>query len=192
MNEEEGVPAGGTEPTVGGANGAYAMGVSEAEAERLTRQSGFYALFTRRMFQEAGIEVGEVIEAGGHQQAALALYNGEVDFATTYFSPPLTDPKWQIGDSPEPYDPAEVALNEKGRVYAGDVRVLDARATQGVMETAPDMFVETRIMRSLGPNGCDEAAAEAVRGVKWNPAYQRDRAVKVWVTIPVEFKLIRR
>jgi phosphonate transport system substrate-binding protein len=103
-------------------------------------------LFPSVMFQEAGIEVGEVVEAGGHQQAALALYNGEVDFATTYFSPPLTDPSWQIGDDPEPYDPADVALNERGRVYAGDTRVLDARATQGIMETAPDMFLETRVM----------------------------------------------
>jgi phosphate/phosphite/phosphonate ABC transporter binding protein len=104
--------------------------------------SGF--LYPSVAFQDAGIEVGEIVEAGGHPQAALAVYNGEVDFATTYFSPPLTDPRWQPGDEPEPYDFMEVALNEEGRTFAGDVRVLDARTA--VMETAPDVFQKVRIL----------------------------------------------
>ncbi len=108
----------------------------------LASTSGF--LFPSVMFQEAGIEPGEVIEAGGHPQAALAVYNGEVDFATTYFSAPLTDPAWKPGDDPEPFDPFDVILNEAGRTYAGDVRVLDARTA--VMETAPDIFQKVRIM----------------------------------------------
>lgn len=78
MNEEEGVPAGGTEPTVGGANGAYAMGVSEAEAERLTRQSGFYALFTRRMFQEAGLGPGMRVLDVGTGAGDVALMAAEI------------------------------------------------------------------------------------------------------------------
>jgi phosphate/phosphite/phosphonate ABC transporter binding protein len=101
-------------------------------------------LFPSVAFQDAGIEPGEIVEAGGHPQAALAVYNGEVDFATTYFSPPLTDPRWQPGDDPEPYDFMEVALNEEGRTFAGDVRVLDARTA--VMETAPDVFQKVRIL----------------------------------------------
>jgi len=106
-------------------------------------------LFPSVMFQEAGVETGEVIEAGGHPQAALAVYNGEVDFGTTFFSAPLTDPAWRPGDDPEPYDPFEVALNEAGRTYAGDVRVLDARVA--VMETAPDIFQKVRIMMLTDP-----------------------------------------
>ncbi len=106
-------------------------------------------LYPSVMFQEAGLEPGEIIEAGGHPQAALAVYNGEVDFATTYFSPPLTDPQWQPGDDPEPYDPAEAALNDEGRVFAGDVRVLDARAA--TLETAPDMIEKVRIMTLTDP-----------------------------------------
>ena len=106
-------------------------------------------LYPSVMFKEAGIEPGEIIEAGGHPQAALAVYNGEVDFATTYFSPPLTDPRWQPGDDPEPYDPMEVAVNEEGKVYAGDVRVLDARTA--VIETAPDIFQKVRIMMLTDP-----------------------------------------
>jgi protein TonB len=37
--------------------------------------------------------------------------------------------------------------------------------------------------------GCDEAAVKAIRSVKWKPAMQRDRPVKVWVMVPVEFRL---
>jgi len=106
-------------------------------------------LYPSIVFDEAGIEVGEVVEAGGHPQAALAVYNGEVDFATTYFSPPLTEPPWQPGDDPEPYDPMEVAMNEEGRTFAGDVRVLDARTA--VIETAPDIFQKVRIMALTDP-----------------------------------------
>jgi len=106
-------------------------------------------LFPSVMFQEAGVKVGEVIEAGGHPQAALAVYNGEVDFATTYFSAPLTDPAWKPGDDPEPYDPFAAALDENGKVYAGDVRILDARIA--VIETAPDIIQKVRIMMLTDP-----------------------------------------
>ena len=45
-----------------------------------------------------------------------------------------------------------------------------------------------RIIRGIGA-GCDEAALEAVRGVKFTPGKQRGRPVKVQVTIPIMFKL---
>jgi protein TonB len=49
--------------------------------------------------------------------------------------------------------------------------------------------VQTKVLKSLGNNGCDEAAIEAIKKVKWKPALQRDKPVKVWVSIPVNFKL---
>jgi len=49
--------------------------------------------------------------------------------------------------------------------------------------------VNTKVQKSLGPNGCDEAAVEAIKSVQWRPAKQRDRAVKVWIAVPVDFKL---
>ena len=105
--------------------------------------SGF--LYPSAEFAAKGIEPGEIIEAGGHGAAVLAVYNGEVDFATSYFSPPLLpEGKWYYGMEPEPYDPATAALNEKGKAYAGDVRILDARAS--VMETAPDVIEKVRIL----------------------------------------------
>lgn len=47
----------------------------------------------------------------------------------------------------------------------------------------------TLVKKSLGNNGCDEAAVKAIMSVKWKPAKQRDDPVGVWVMVPVEFKL---
>lgn len=49
--------------------------------------------------------------------------------------------------------------------------------------------IKTKIAKSLGNNGCDEAAIVAIKRTKWKPALQRDKPVKVWVSIPVIFKL---
>lgn len=49
--------------------------------------------------------------------------------------------------------------------------------------------INTRVLKSLGNNGCDEAAIAAIKSVKWKPAKQRDKPVKVWIGIPVVFKL---
>lgn len=50
-------------------------------------------------------------------------------------------------------------------------------------------IIKTEILKSLGNNGCDEAAVKAIRAVKWTPAYQRDKPVKVWFAIRILFKL---
>jgi phosphonate transport system substrate-binding protein len=107
--------------------------------------SGF--LFPSVSLDEAGIEAGETVEAGGHPQAALALYNGEVDFATTFFSPPLIEGgEWQIGDPPDvPDDLVEsCAPTEDEELWCGDYRVLDARAS--AIEDAPDIVQAVRIL----------------------------------------------
>lgn len=97
--------------------------------------------------EEAGVEVGETVETGGHPNAALALYRGEVDFATTFFSPPITDPAWEIGDPPQvPEDlVSECAPNEDDELHCGDnFRVLDARSS--ATTEAPDIVQSTRIL----------------------------------------------
>lgn len=102
--------------------------------------------------QNAGITPGEEVEAGGHNQAVLAVYNGEVDFATSYFSPPLTpNTGWNYGDLPEPYDLTveESFVTDEGRLFVGDTRILDARSA--VAEQAPDVIDEIRILRISAP-----------------------------------------
>lgn len=49
--------------------------------------------------------------------------------------------------------------------------------------------VDTKVLRSLGENGCDEAAIAAVKKTKWRPALRDGNPVKVWVSLPIIFKL---
>lgn len=48
--------------------------------------------------------------------------------------------------------------------------------------------IKTQIIKGIG-GGCDEAAAEAVQKTKFKPGSQRGFPVRVWVSVPVRFKL---
>ncbi len=101
--------------------------------------------------QAAGIVPGDTVEAGGHNQVVQAVYSGEADFGTTFFSPALVPgAPWGVGDLPEPYDLTvdESRIGEDG-LYVGDVRILDARAN--IRETAPDVVDQVRILRISNP-----------------------------------------
>jgi phosphonate transport system substrate-binding protein len=101
--------------------------------------------------QNAGITVGDEVQTGGHPQTVLAVYNGEVDFGTTFFSPPEMPEgraQWQVGDLPEPFDLTldESFVSEDGSaLFVGDIRIQDARAN--VRDTAPDVIDQVRILR---------------------------------------------
>jgi phosphonate transport system substrate-binding protein len=106
----------------------------------------------------AGIVPGEEVQTGGHNQTVLAVYNGEVDFGTTFFSAPAMPEghaQWAIGDNPEPYDltvdEAHVDTADDGSttLYVGDMQILDARAN--VRDTAPDVVNQVRILRLSNP-----------------------------------------
>lgn len=104
------------------------------------------------MFDELGIEPGDFVETGGHGQTALAVYNGEADFGTTYFSPPLTPNfDWALGDEPDiPADLVDTcAPSEDGsKLLCGSDdavwRVLDARAS--ARSDAPDIVQKVKIL----------------------------------------------
>lgn len=101
----------------------------------------------------AGITPGETLETGGHNQTVLAVYRGDVDFGTTFFSPPLTPgAPWNYGDSPEPFDLSIDSSRvdpESGNLFVGQVRILDARQT--IRDVAPDVIDEVRILRLSAP-----------------------------------------
>jgi phosphonate transport system substrate-binding protein len=87
------------------------------------------------------------VQTGGHNQTVLAVYNGEVDFGTTYYSPPITPgAAWQTGDLPEPFDLTvdESYIGDDGELYVGQVRIMDAR--RAVRETAPDVVNAVRVL----------------------------------------------
>ena len=48
---------------------------------------------------------------------------------------------------------------------------------------------ETVILKGIPNTGLDEAATDAIRIVRFKPAKQRERAVGVWISIPVNFRL---
>ena len=48
---------------------------------------------------------------------------------------------------------------------------------------------ETLILKGVPNTGLDEAAMEAIRRTRFKPAKQRERAVGVWISITVNFKL---
>ena len=48
---------------------------------------------------------------------------------------------------------------------------------------------ETIILKGIPNTGLDEAAMEAIRKTRFRPAKQRERAVGVWISIPVNFRL---
>ncbi|HNR67272.1 MAG TPA: energy transducer TonB [bacterium] len=66
---------------------------------------------------------------------------------------------------------------------------VEGRVVVNVLIDQNGNVIDTRILKSLGNNGCDEAAIAAIKSVKWKPAKQRDKPVKVWVGIPVVFML---
>ncbi len=110
--------------------------------------SGYLAILP--LLAENNVTPGETLEAGGHTGAVRAIYNGEADFASTFFSAPLKpegEPEWQLGDEPDiPADLVESCApsDDGSQLLCGEWRVLDARA--GLREEAPDVIQKVRIL----------------------------------------------
>lgn len=111
-------------------------------------------------FAKAGITPGEQVQTGGHNQTVTAVYNGEVDFGTVFYSVPLNPegkPIFTYDDylagkltGLEQYEvPAETipdcAPDADGKKLLCDgYRILDARAN--VRTEAPDVIQKVRIL----------------------------------------------
>ena len=112
--------------------------------------SGYLAILP--LFAEAGVTPGETLEAGGHNQATLALYNGEADFSTSFYSPyaaPEGGIKWSKDhpDIPDEFVDSCKPNEDQSRLFCGpnaDYRVLDNRAS--VRKDAPDVVQKLRIL----------------------------------------------
>ncbi len=107
----------------------------------------------------AGITPGEQVQTGGHNQTVTAVYNGEVDFGTVFYSVPLNPdgkPVFTYDDflagkvTPDMYElPADVIPNcapdaEGKKLLCDGWRVLDARAN--IRVEAPDVMQKVRIL----------------------------------------------
>lgn len=112
-------------------------------------------MFPLAMLKDAGVTPSESIATGGHPQAVKAVYNGEVDFATTFYSPyavPEGVDPWEKGDAPDIPDEyiqnCKISEDGKNIVCDGYV-VLDAR--NNIREEAPDVVQKVRIL-TLSPD----------------------------------------
>jgi phosphonate transport system substrate-binding protein len=104
-------------------------------------------LYPQAIWADLGITFAETVEAGGHPQAVKAVYNGEADVGSAYFSAPLLpEGTWTTDMAPDvPDDVVDLcAVNEDEQLWCGDYRVLDARAA--ITAEAPDVVQKVRIL----------------------------------------------
>lgn len=127
-------------------------------------------LYPLYMFKEAGVTPGETVAAGSHDAAIKAVYNGEADFGTAFYSPPRVDGQsiqWEPGQDPDvPADllaSCTVTQDEKA-LMCGNFEVRDAR--RNLRKELPDVAQKVRILAttpkipndtvSFGPEFSDE------------------------------------
>ncbi len=116
--------------------------------------SGF--LVPSGLFKKLGIEPGEGFEAGGHSATARAVYNGEADFGTTFYSPPvdaegnvLWDGDPNNADVPDDLVDQCVVTADGKNIDCGGWLVKDAR--RNIRDEAPDVVQKVRILALSDP-----------------------------------------
>ena len=90
-----------------------------------------------------------------------------------------------------PYDDPPVAMTPIKPVYpeiAQEAGIEGVVVVQAFID-AKGRVKETLILKGVPNTGLDEAAMTAIRKTRFRPARQRERAVGVWISIPVNFKL---
>jgi len=140
--------------------------------------SGF--LVPSGMFEATGVTPGESFEAGGHSATARAIYNGEADFGTTFYSPTVDldgNVVWDgTVEGADVVDDkvAACGLSDDGDLVCDDVRPRDAR--RNIREEAPDVIQEVKIVAlsdpipndtmSFSPDFPDDVATQIVDAIK--------------------------
>jgi phosphonate transport system substrate-binding protein len=118
------------------------------------------ALYFQAMMAEAGVTPGEIITAPEDTTALLALRDGDADFATAVFVPPIMpfDRVWQYGETdPEEWRVLGISPTRSpigyvlvaGEPAGGGYRLRDARSR--LFDTTPDIFDVTRILALSAP-----------------------------------------
>lgn len=118
-----------------------------------------YLYFRARMAEE-GVEPGEIVEAPEETSALLALRNGDVDFTTASYIPPIMplDREWIVGETgAEVWRLLGIAPSRSpigyvivaGEPEFGGYRIRDARSR--LFDTTADIFDATRILSLSEP-----------------------------------------
>lgn len=125
----------------------------------------------------------------------LTIEETEIDFDEEP-PPPPPPPKEEediifVAYDTEPVPIGGFAAIHKNLTYPDIARRAGVEGTviiQAIIDKR-GIVIDTQVLKSLGNNGCDEAAMFAIKQTRWKPALQRDKPVKVRVSIPVIFKL---
>jgi protein TonB len=90
-----------------------------------------------------------------------------------------------------PYDDPPVPLSPIRPKYPEIAQEAGIEGTVVVQVFVDDKgrVKDTVILKGIPNTGLDEAATTAIRAVRFRPAKQRERAVGVWISIPVNFRL---
>ncbi|MFC1569574.1 energy transducer TonB [bacterium] len=126
----------------------------------------------------------------GDEDIDLSMFDFDQDLEPP--PPPEDDDMFVFVPYDEPPTPiGGFAAIQRQLVYPEIARKagVEGRVTVQAQVDVDGNVIRTKVVQTLGPNGCDEAAIKAIRAVKWKPAKQRDRPVKVWIAVPVDFKL---
>ncbi len=127
----------------------------------------------------------------------VTITSTTIDFTEENVAPPA--PAAEDDEIPEfvAYDKAPEVVKQVATEYPeiarragveGDVWLRVPVDTNGTVIASKIKVVKN----STGNSGCVEAAIEAAKNYKFSPAYQRDRPVRVWVSLPFKFRLKER
>lgn len=107
-------------------------------------------LYPLYMFKQAGVTLGGTIAVGSHEAVIKAIYNGEADSGTAFFSPPRVDGKpidWEPGQIPDvPANLLDLCspTQDESTLMCGNFEIRDAR--RNLSKTLPDVAQKVRIL----------------------------------------------
>jgi|UniRef100_A0A7V3UZK4 protein TonB len=93
-------------------------------------------------------------------------------------------PFWKVEKKPEPVSIPKPVYPDLAR-NAG----IEGRCVVEALVDVDGSVVDAKIIKSSGNQSLDQAAIEAAFKAKFTPAMQRDKPVRVWVSIPYQFTL---
>ena len=202
-NSETGKPLSGTNIIVKGAQTGAATN-NDGNFVIIGVKPGKYDIVATYMGYQSVLKSGVEVKAGKSTELNYNLSVGIINLpadlehaqlpSDNETPPPPPSPKGGIVFVP--YDEPPVPIGgfpaiQKNLVYPENARKagIEGRVTVYAEVDENGNVVRTKVVTSLGPNGCDEAAINALKSVKWYPAKQRDKNVKVWIAVPVDFRL---
>jgi len=138
-----------------------------------TSTSGF--LVPSGIFERFAINVGESFEAGGHTAVVRAVYNGEADFGTVFYSPQIDAEGNVIWDGTEAGADITVeavetcVLDADGEIECSGEYPRDAR--RNIREENPDVIQKVRIAALSDPIPND--------GMAFGPEFPEDLKTQI-------------